>query len=206
MELTFKQAKEFFFDRMAVIEAVEKGRASALSKIGGFVRTSARRSMRKARRMKESELTENQLAVFKAAGGKRENLPYKSSEPGEPPRFRKGSLKNGIFFAYDPKTKSVVAGPVKFEVAGDAAANLEYGGTSEITVVELDKSPRKGRKASGKQLEAFLRKRAAGTLPLRSVSRKRKVRAKIAKRPYMSPALEKARPQIATQFQNLIKS
>ncbi len=205
MELTFSQAKEFFFDRMKVIEAVEKGRASALSKLGGFVRTSARRSMRKARRMKESELTEAQLAVWRAAGGKRENLPLKSSEPGQPPRVRKGTLKNGIYFAYDPKTKSVVAGPVRFGSAGDAAANLEYGGTTEVTVIELEKTPRKGRKATGKQLEAFLRKRAAGTLPTLK-SAKRRIRTKISKRPYMLPALEKARPIIAQQFQNLIKS
>jgi hypothetical protein len=205
MELTFKQAKEFFFDRMKVIEAVEKGRADALSKLGGFVRTSARRSMRKARRMKESELSETQLALWKASGGKRENLPLKSSEPGQPPRVRKGMLKNGILFAYDPKTKSVVAGPVKFNGSGDTAADLEYGGTTEITLVELDTKPRKGRKATGKQLEAFLRERAAGTLPS-SGSRKRRVKSKIARRPYMSPALEKARPLIATQFQNLIKS
>jgi hypothetical protein len=206
MELTFKQAKEFFFDRMKVIEAVEKGRADALSKLGGFVRTSARRSMRKARRMRESELSETQLALFKAAGGKRENLPLKSSEPGQPPRVRKGSLKNGILFAYDPKTKSVVAGPVKFNISGDAAANLEYGGMTEITVVELDKSLRKGRRATGRQLEAFLRKRSAGTLPDRRASLKRRVKTKVAKRPYMSPALEKARPIIATKFQDLIKS
>jgi hypothetical protein len=206
MELTFSQAKEFFFDRIRVMEEVEKGRASALAKLGGFVRTAARRSMRKARRMKEAELSETQLAIFQAAGGKRENLPLKSSEPGEPPRVRKGTLKQGILFAYDPKTKSVVAGPTKFNSSGDAAAVLEHGGTTEITVLQLERPARRGRKASGRQLEAFLRKRAAGKLPASGSVRKRRLSVRLAKRPYMSPALEKARPLIATSFKNLITS
>lgn len=206
MELTLKQAKEFFFDRMRVMEAVEQGRASALAKLGGFVRTAARRSMRKARRMKEAELSESQLAIFVFGGRRRESLPLKSSEPGEPPRVRKGTLKNGILFAYDPRTKSVVAGPVRFPSAGDVAANLEHGGATEVTILEIEHPRRSGRSAFGKQLEAFLRKRAAGTLPKSGGVRKRRVRARIARRPYMSPALEKARPLIATEFQNLIKS
>jgi hypothetical protein len=206
MELTFSQAKEFFFDRLKVMEAVEKGKVAALAKVGGFVRSAARRSMKKARRMKPAELSDTQLAIFQASGGKRENLPLKSSEPGQPPRVRRGTLKQGILFAYDPKTKSVVAGPVRLSGSSDAAANLEHGGTTEVTVLELETRPRKGRPATGRQLEAFLRKRAAGTLPARSSLRRRKVSARIAKRPYMSPALEAARPIIQTQFKDLIKS
>jgi hypothetical protein len=206
VELTLTQAKEFFFDRAKVMEAVEKGRATALAKSGRFVQTAARRSMKKARRMKKTELSETQLAIYESAGEKRNLLPLKSSEPGQPPRVRKGTLKKGLLFAYDPKTKSVVAGPVRFPIAGDAAANLEYGGTTEITVVEIDRPARRGRKATGRQLEAFLRKRAAGTLPARGGVRKRRVQAKIAKRPYMSPALEAARPFMAEQFKDLIKS
>ncbi|MFN9751064.1 MAG: hypothetical protein ACK57U_06715, partial [Planctomycetota bacterium] len=91
MELTLTQAKEFFIDRAKVMEAVEKGRATALAKSGRFVQTAARRSMKKARRMKKAELSETQLAIFQSAGEKRSTLPFKSSEPGQPPRVRKGT-------------------------------------------------------------------------------------------------------------------
>lgn len=206
MKLSFAQAKEFFFDRMKVIDALDKGRAAALARIGGFVRTAARRSMRKARRMRESELSETQLAIFQAGGRKRDALPLKSSEPGESPRMRSGALKRGIVFAYDPRTKSVVSGPVKYQSAGEAAANLEYGGVTNVIRIESPLPGRRPPRASHAQLQAFLRKRAAGTLKPDGRLRKRKVQVKIAARPYMSPALEKARPMFEKQFQNLIKS
>jgi hypothetical protein len=206
MELTFKQAKEFFFDRMKVIEAVEKGRVDSLRRVGGFVRKAARRLMRKARRLRESELSPAQLAIWEARGRKREDLPFKSSEPGEAPHVRKGTLKKGILFAYDPASQSVVAGPVKFDIRGDAPATLEYGGSGEVTVFEPGAPARKGRPAKGKQLEAFRRKLADGSLPRLSGGTLRRKRVRIAKRPFMLPALEKARPVLAQEFKDLIKS
>jgi hypothetical protein len=206
MQLTFKQAKEFFLDRMKVLEAVEKGRVDSLRRVGGFVRKAARRLMRKSRRLRESELSPAQLALWEAGGRKREDLPFKSSEPGEAPRVRKGTLKKGILFAYDPATQSVVAGPVKFDIQGDAPATLEYGGSAEVTIFEPSLPARKGRPAKGKQLEAFRRKLADGSLKRRVSSGQRRKRVRIARRPFMSPALEKARPVIAQEFKDLIKS
>ena len=94
--------KELFFDRTAVVSAVDKARQRVLSKFGAFVMTTARRSIRNKRR----------------------------TAPGQPPAVGLGVLKKTIFFSYDPAKQSVLIGPVG-RVGGFAEAPelLEYGGT-----------------------------------------------------------------------------
>lgn len=98
--------KEFFFDRKAVQDAIGKDMAARFLRIGGNIRTIARRSMRPA--------------------GKKD----RSSKPGEAPRVRKGQLKDLLFFAWDPSTKSLVVGPAKFPGAKgkNVPSVLERGG------------------------------------------------------------------------------
>ena len=81
---TIKAAKEGFFDRKKVIDAMDKATRKALSKFGAFVRRRAQTSIRKRRAV---------------------------SEPGSPPSSHVGTLRKAIFFSYDPGRKSVVIGP-----------------------------------------------------------------------------------------------
>jgi hypothetical protein len=107
LAMRLPQAKAFFFDRQAVTSRVDRATVRVLSKMGAFVRTRAKGSIRKRKRV---------------------------SEPGSPPSSHTGQLKNFIFFAYEPQAKSVVVGPIKLNMkSANAPSLLEFGGTSVVT-------------------------------------------------------------------------
>jgi hypothetical protein len=93
--------KEMFFDRKAVMDAVDRGTRKVLSKFGSFVMTAARHSIRKR----------------KAA-----------SAPGQPPSSHVGTLRRNIFFGFDTAARSVVIGPTPIRSEVEAPPLLEYGG------------------------------------------------------------------------------
>lgn len=97
--------KDMFFDRAAVIGAVDAAKRKVLSKAGAFIRTAARTSIRKR----------------------------KASAPaGSPPHSHEGSLRKLILFGYDRNSDAVVVGPVGFK--NSTAPNvLEYGGPAIVT-------------------------------------------------------------------------
>lgn len=98
--------KRLFFDRKAVIAAVDKARRAVLSKAGAFIRTVARTSIR----------------------------PRKgSAPPGSPPHSHVGLLRNFIFFGYDRASDSVVVGPAKLNKPTEAPRVLEHGGVTTAT-------------------------------------------------------------------------
>jgi hypothetical protein len=103
----FELARASFFDREAVIKAMDRATRKALSKAGAFVRTRARTSFRKRRAI---------------------------SEPGSPPSDHGGPMKRLLFFSWDSEARSVVIGPVLFEGARSSGQRprapeaLEYGG------------------------------------------------------------------------------
>ena len=100
--------KQMFFDRDKVRKRTDAGTRRVLSRFGAYVRTTAKHSIRKRKRI---------------------------SDPGEPPSSHTGLLRRFIFFGYDRDRRSVVIGPMRLnQKVGDAPAALEYGGTS--TVVE----------------------------------------------------------------------
>lgn len=90
-----------FFDRAAVDAAVDRGTRRALSRFGAYVRTRARTSIRKRKRI---------------------------SAPGAPPSSHSGHLKRLIYFGYDQRTRSVVVGPLLYNKG--AANIIEYGGVA----------------------------------------------------------------------------
>lgn len=103
--MNFKAAKEGFFDRAKVIGAVGKASIRVLSRFGAFVRTRARSSIRKRKKI---------------------------SLPGQAPSSHVGTLKDLIFFSYDQGHRSVVIGPTLSNRPSGATATLEYGGDAEI--------------------------------------------------------------------------
>lgn len=102
------QVKKAFFDREAVIKRVDRARRSSLSRVGGFTRTTAKRSIRKRKR---------------------------SSLAGQPPSSHSGELKGGIFFSFDQRTDSVVVGPVPFS-GSNVPEVLERGGRPRVRVTK----------------------------------------------------------------------
>jgi phage gpG-like protein len=98
--------KEMFFDRKAVARRVDRAARRVFSRFGAYVRTTAKHSIRKRKRV---------------------------SRPGEPPSSHTGLLRRFIFFGYDRDRRSVVIGPMPLTGRiGDAPHALEYGGPSAV--------------------------------------------------------------------------
>jgi hypothetical protein len=96
--------KGLFFDKKAVLSAVDKAKRAVLSKAGAFIRTTAKHSIRTKKG---------------------------SAPPGKPPHSHEGSLRRLIYFGYDRASDSVVIGPVGFK-RSTAPNVLEFGGKSEV--------------------------------------------------------------------------
>ncbi len=105
MNTFFRIPKGNFFDRDAVLKAVDSATHKNLSKAGAFVRTIAQRSMRYTTKWQSH------------------------SEPGKPPLAHKQNplLRKLLFFAFDRTNKSVVVGPVKAK-RGIVPRLMEEGG------------------------------------------------------------------------------
>jgi hypothetical protein len=108
---------DMFFDRPHVLREIEKREKRGLTRIGAFVRRTARSKMLRRRK--------------------------RVSKPGQPPSVhstdRVATLKN-ILFAYEPRNQSVVIGPVKLNqvnqrpsgVSIPIPALMELGGRARI--------------------------------------------------------------------------
>ena len=171
------QFKRYFFDRDAVQRAVDRMAVRRLSMYGAFVRRRARSSIRKRK---------------------------KASKPGQPPSSHVGLLKDFLFFAYDPATKSVVIGPALLnqKLRGDATRPasgtvpeaLEYGADLLVTELQLsgggwkrsDLLPRGDRKGRNKRVRT----------------------ASLAERPYMRPAgeAERSNPKLIELFKDQLRA
>lgn len=111
-----------FFDRQKVATRVEKVRLKNLSKCGAFVRTAARSSLRRRKRV---------------------------SLPGQPPSVHSkdafATLKN-ILFGYDPAAKGVIVGPVAVNSNRDDVPRLmEKGGFAKRRAKHVPARTAKGR-------------------------------------------------------------
>lgn len=103
--------RECFFDRKAVIAALNPVVRRNLSRFGAFTRTTAKQSI-------------------KTKDG--------PAPAGSPPHSHVGTLKRGIQFAYDKMAASVVVGPEPFGSA-TAPSLLEYGGRVNKRVRKITK-------------------------------------------------------------------
>ena len=164
--------KDLFFDRALIIARVNIGVRDVFSKFGAYVRTRAKSSIRRRKR---------------------------PSIPGMPPSSHVGTLRDLIYFGYDPFERSVVIGPtptnqVFFKgdgspVSGTGAQVLEEGG--QIRILEVFKYGR------WQRADLRSRRKLAGLKTrLRTIA--------IAPRPYMGPAAEIERSKLPTMWQNSI--
>ena len=96
--------KANFFDRK-VLDALDAGERRVLNRIGAFIRSDARRSMRKA------------------------GPQTPPSTPPSPPRARKGQIKKFLFYWYDRALHDVVVGPILLPGQRIAVPGIhEHGG------------------------------------------------------------------------------
>lgn len=123
----------------------------------------------------------------------------KSAPPGQPPKSHEGSLRRLIFFAYDSGRQSVVIGPVKFR-RGEAPPLLEHGGT----VVRRRRVRTKGKPATGRRKETFLRLARDGRLESKPAVYQ-SVRAVYRGNPFMEPAAEAELPKFRERLRNAIR-
>lgn len=186
---------KWFFDSALVQAKVDKARIKNLSKIGAFIRTRARRSIRKRKG---------------------------ASQPGNPPHSHVGLLRDGILFAYDNDSGGVVVGPRKLNQvsvvngqfrSGTVPEILEYGGS--IGVVEVWATwltNKDGTKGGWTRLD--LRRRGSKKLAHLAVAdpevvsnQVRNRTVKIAPRPFMQPALkaEITNPKLRAAWENTVK-
>jgi len=117
MDVTRTRAKALFFDRPKVQRAMDRGTARALNRSGAMIRLTARRSIRR-----------------------RKN----PSMPGQPPSSPTGILRESILYGFDPRQRSVVAGPaLRRSGAGD-------GGTARTVPALLERGGRVRRRGKRK--------------------------------------------------------
>jgi len=130
--------KNFFFDRAAVIKAVDRQTRSVLSKFGAYVRRTAKGSIKKAAPSKLEKVKRARKVLARSKTPATQQLAMEvlmraqqdaSAPAGQPPRSVKGFLKDHIFFVFEPARRGVIIGP---EALGAAVAPkaLEQGGRS----------------------------------------------------------------------------
>ena len=198
-DMPIKVDATFHLNSELVIKTLHAKTRRAFSRAGGYVRTTAKRSIKKR------------------AG---------TSPKGEAPYSHSGLLKNFIFYQYDPRTESVIIGPEKISKPGMGTAPraLEHGGTAEgykrtparigdlgiisFTQVNPRHSSAKGPKtvkAWGKTYEVQYARIRNDAMLRRVRENERKIfgdggSVTIAVRPYMRPALAAAINNMETFF------
>ena len=201
MSRAVQKAKDQFFTSDKVKKMLSPGVIKALSKAGAYTRRAAKSSLRYR---KSSSAVGQPPSVHRIMKQNR-----KDKKTGLMKQQQVSPLRELLFFGYDSTTQSVVVGPVitggkRPTTDGPVPRALERGGRIyKITKVNVSRSPRV---ISARQREAFLRKKAAGTLP---VPRRPPMERKIVEprtlfpRPFMVPALEKILPQFRGAFKDI---
>jgi hypothetical protein len=117
---------------------IDAGLFRPMNHFGGSVRLRARRSIRRPRRKRDSELTERERRRKRRAertndlsAGEKVLNPWMPSQPNEPPRSASRILPESIYYAYDESKPAVFCGPIAFSShPGEATGALERGGIS----------------------------------------------------------------------------
>lgn len=178
------KVKDLFFDRKGIIDKMNRANQRALSRIGSFIRSTARQSL-KYRKLETASAPGTPPFVHRvqeqSAAKKAKLKPGRKAQKVSP-------LRELLFFFYDNNSKSTVVGPVKFGRKSLATVPhlLEFGGTT----VNTKFGPPSTRKATPAQSESFKRLVSQGRISVAPRPRVRYV-ARYPARPWMGPALEK---------------
>jgi len=173
-KVTIRLDTSLFFDRAGVQRTHNSAVIDTLRAAGAAIRDSARKSIKYRPRRKP-----------KAGVRKRRRRMSTASSAGSPP-FRHVTLGqfgiHKILFFKDPKSPSVIAGPITNRVRTKPPTEvLEYGGTMVV----------RGQRA----------RRNGGSVG----ERPRKV-ARVSARPYMNPALGRVAPSIPKSYAEALRT
>jgi len=169
MKIDFKVIQKI--DVHKVERAYKKNRKKVLMKGGAIVRTIARRSLRKRawRTAANTRGRKSKNSTYTTWWGGKTAISNAGSPPFSHTSGKTFGLKT-IAFSYDARTDGVIVGPVGGDRSKNSVPNvLEFGGTVTNTVPAF----------------AHAKKRSLGV----ASGRKYKYRKRIAKRPYMAPAM-----------------
>lgn len=192
------EMKKWFFDTRWAKIAVDKTARKVLSQFGAFVRTSARSSIPSSNTIsKPGQPPHSHVGATRRAINR-----HRKANNVAPIRGGRQGIKD-IWFAWDQGTKSVVVGPVQYNMVSFGAVRgevlhgtlpeiLEYGG--DIGVME---SQRPGVQTWRRIDFRFARRRYSG-----HKIRRRTVH--IAARPYMVPALTRETPKLPGMWADAI--
>lgn len=123
-DFSLKALKGGFFDADKIAAKAERANARAQSKFGAFTR----RRMKSSIRYRQKPSAPGQPpSAHRSEGFTRET---RSRKTGAVRRQAASPLRELIFFARDPRTDSVVIGPVVFGTRGAPA--LEFGGRATV--------------------------------------------------------------------------
>jgi hypothetical protein len=179
-------------ERKKLTAAVRRANIRTLPRAGAYLRTIARRSIKRRKRTR--------------------------SLPGQPPHTRTGRIKHAIRFDLGPARDSVAIGPAR-ESAGRLWNLLEFGGrripepAPDFTpAVPGVHAPIRRDKKTGKLVRAFIRsadqaRRANAIISddLRAKAARNRKAARIqAARPFMRPALLAAAPALPDFWRNTV--
>lgn len=169
------KVKKQFFDRQAVIDAVGRAQARLFARAGAFVRTAARTSMR------------------------RRKAP---APPGKPPSVHSkdsfATLRN-ILFAWDPRSESLVVGPVTLNQSSFRGSTVVKGAVPAIQEFGGVIGEHQWQRRDGTWQRTDLRsRRFAGGRPQRIR------RAIVRPHPFMFPAMQKEMPKFPTLWKNAV--
>lgn len=167
-----------FFDRDAIMKAVDKGLRKQLGWLGGYVRRAAKNSL-------------------KTQEG--------SSKPGSPPFSHTGVLKNFIFYTYDFKTQTVIIGPAATTQKNARSygnyktipETLEYGGMIRVREHQL---------RSGKWIRTDMRFRLNAGHYRSAIGKPQRQRLlNIEARPFMQPVFKRSLIKFRKRLVNFVK-
>jgi len=178
--------QEAFFDRPAVIRAVERAGKRYLSHAGGYVRKSARTSIKRKGLAR---------AKPKRVGGKAEQRwlqevkSQPASPPGTPPYTHTGFLRDDILYSYDAVHQSAVIGPWRKPWLNQLH---EYGGLTPMIVVRGPRGTTWLQRAKSRVRRS---NRVIKTMMVRYPAR-----------PFMGPALERSLPKLPQMWANSVRA
>jgi hypothetical protein len=125
-----------FFDK-ELLAKLDSRLGPIMNRFGATVRLRAKGRIRRPRRKRLGELTnQERIRYFTAKRdaqqfGLKAEMPFAPSAEGEFPRSHTRILPESIYYAYDPAQRTVFVGPIAFgKRPGEASGALEHGGIS----------------------------------------------------------------------------
>ena len=209
---------KWFFDGAAVEKLLDRKRKRAFSIIGRNIRQRARRSIKRVAPTKGmmDRASSDNYRTRKSAIQTIRRRQSKVSSPGQPPishaRNDRLSIRQ-ILYAFDPRTMSVVVGPVRLNQFASVRGGrvtvpqlLEAGGTQFVTEKQVTVTDYELGRGQGGRFETVKKgTRSAWHIVDRRRSRRageiyRTRTATFSARPFMGPAKESEQPKFAGIF------